>query len=218
MKKLRLLLGMGALFITLLSSGIANASTFILDTGTPTGDPTTGLAFYSNNGVYQWMAAQFTLGAKYNISTIETYISIAASENVFDISIYDDNFNRTGLSDTVFIKHNGSRTAKWAGLKNLDWNLGPGTYWVAFENPNHGLAADEVIYFPRGADHPVPAYAKKDDFTKKWDTESLQDGWNFGVRIEGEPVPVAANPIPPTVVLFGSGMVGMAALVRRKKR
>ncbi len=218
MKKLRLLLGMGALFVTLLSSGIANASTFLLDTGTPKGDPTTGLAFYSNNGVYQWMAAQFSLNADYNISTIETYISIAASENVFDISIYDDKFNPTGLSGKVSIKHNGpNRTAKWAGVKNLDWNLGPGTYWVAFENPNHGMAAGEM-YFIMGAPKPAKGYAKKDNWDSVWDVKTLSKDWNFGVRIEGEPVPVAANPIPPTVVLFGSGMVGMAALVRRKKR
>ncbi len=216
MEKIGRLFGM-SLLILVVFIGTANSSPFILDTGAPT-DATTGLTLYKGNGGYQDLAAQFDLGSPYEIQSIQVYVSVAAAQNSFDVSIYDENFNPMGFSDSITIHHNGKvkRASGWFGLDNLNWILDKGTYWVVFDNANQGLG-EKAIYFP--LDVPFPTkYAKRDDFKPVWDSSTIGQDLSFGVRINGEKVPAASNPIPSSLILFGTGMAGMATILRRKKR
>jgi hypothetical protein len=162
----------------------------IIDTGQPPDDDS---GYQLNSG--QWLAGEFTLPQAYTITDVLGWMNGAGNVTV---AIYGDGgdvpggselYSYTGLSSSLPPDQNA-----WVGAQGVSWELGPGTYWAAFE----GEAGSDYA-MPWAAPSPLDNYAFAVNGT--W---SGFDALNLGVRISAVPVPV------PGAVLLG--MFGLSAV------
>jgi hypothetical protein len=202
---MKTLIYLGVIFSAFVSFG-ANADTVdIINTGAP-----------SNYGSQNWSedaahAGKITLDQNYKVETILTYANITTSTGpgTGTVTIYSDGGSLPGselMSADFDIVPNPSNSIRQVGAVNLDWNLSSGTYWIGFisHKDNYRLGVN-----PRLTS--LTAYASSFNADPPNYSES---GQNISLVLRGE---VSTVPIPAAAWLFGSALVGLVGLARRKK-
>lgn len=192
--------------------GIGGAhAAFIVDTG-PGAGPGGACLQNSFPGTVQWLAAEFNVSASSTVNTVQGWIdptsSCNASAGTAHAIIYTDGGEVPGteLFSQQFTASGGG--ADWFGPSGLNWNLAPGTYWVAFEvRPGDTLAGA----MPTPSVNPLANEAVCHDASCFAGLYNELDHLDIGVRI------TAAVPEPSSALLLVSGVLGLAAFFRRKK-
>ncbi len=194
-------------------------ATLIVDTGAAATD-TSGVAL----GQIQSLAGQFTISNSYTVSAVEGWFG-ASYDGTLTAAIYSD--VGTGIPDSElfsqqFLLDTPSSSPPlqnimndWDGAYGLNWSLSAGTYWLVFKAtsvdtgegwmPGSAGTLDGI-----GAPNPLATYAflvASPFGTGAWKSHP---GMGLGMRI-------SAVPIPATVWLFGSGLLGLVGMARYKK-
>jgi hypothetical protein len=201
----------GMLAAVLLAPGIASAG-FVLDTGAPT-STSGGLYELTTNG---WYAAEFTLSTTENISSLSTYMEPLSSTS-FQFDIYSStNFTTTRVTSLSALESTtASYTAAGWNTANVNYTLGPGTYWVALEITSSagrngtGIDLATTGISTSSGTAPAQAFAYYGSSTNSLFTTSNAPG--IALQIEATPVP-----LPGAIWLLGSGLAGLGALRRRR--
>ncbi len=213
MKKVYLLLAalmiVQALQFGALGTWTACADYTIVDTGAAT----PYYSLYYNQGIdWQWMAGEFTTTQAYSITDIYGYLSGTAKSSTFTIALYTNtepfkNLDGSYIPGNLLFQQQATVNSSadgWYGLSGLNWNLAAGNYWVAFEVTSNDTYSGAI-----GS----PAQAMENEAI-----EASRDYWtqlgagNISVQVLGNPAP---NPIPPTMALLGSGLVGLIGIKRK---
>lgn len=201
-------------FVTLLATSNASAS-YIFDTGA--GDPTAGGFALSPE---QSLAGQFTLTDSYIIDSVEGWFNryIPGSGNqaprTATAAIYTDDgaFPGTPIYHQQFTIDNPTNEANaWDGAYNINWALDPGTYWLVFE-------VREGDNITTNVSMPYVGFSNPDAFDKYAYNNIANADWTVpGIVVEGWGMRINAVPIPAAIWLFGSGLIGLIGIARRKK-
>ena len=205
--KTRLVALLTAAVAALLSLNAAAA--LVVDTGEPTyGRDSPGDPILAS---YQGLAAQFVLSERHRITGVTGFISSAGSAGSITVAIYADGGEVPGQElllasaavPAVTFTDDGISVPGWYGPEGLDWLLGAGTYWVAFE-----VRAGQNFegYMANPAPNPLQfsalsvggIYTPESNF-------GPQPVADLGIRIYGDAVPV---PEPTSLAL---GLLGLAA-------
>ena len=152
----------------------------------------------------QFLAAEFTIESDTMVNGVEGWMSFT-NDGYGTIAIYSDGGDVPGveLYSTPFLAAGSSFS--WRGASGLSWALAANTYWVAFEvRPGQLL----LTGMPIPSENPLLNEAFKSVIAgQDWIGD---DAINLGIRISAVPVPAA-------VWLFGSGLIGLIGVARRKK-
>lgn len=190
-------------------------ASYIVDTGTPP---------YSNGGIAltanQSLAGQFTITETYIVESVEGWfggnvdftITAAIYSNTGDGSgsggsgFGDGGWPKESLYSTTFMHDAPSAGVNaWDGAYGVSWTLDPGTYWLVFDIAD---GVTDTTYMPGDAPSPLAKYAYSYPSTSGW-TETGSAA-KLGMRI-------SAVPIPAAIWLFGSGLISLIGIARRKK-
>jgi len=208
MKKIRLLGAVWACVLAFIATNVNSA--LIVDTGpAPVGSSSWTLS------PGQYLAAEFSINSKATITDIEGWMRNTVQNRKGIIAIYSDRGDVPSteelFSATFF--GNGSSVDSWVGLNGLSWLLDAGTYWVSFESR---FGSQELFgtSMPYSSLNPSvnEAFRATDAAGDLYPWQSYDMG--IGVRISGD---VTAVPIPAAAWLFGTGLVGLLAMARRKR-
>jgi len=195
-----------AIALALLLNGPASAA-LLLDTGTPINDPSIDPPWTLGGGL-QWLAGGFTLGSDSLITGIEG--RIGWDEGDLTLAIYSDAGNLPG-SKLYSAAFHADRDFDWYGRDNLNWLLGAGNYWVAFElEPSQSYSGGMA----GGAPNPMPREAIKSVmYGTDWEAYGPM---GLGVRISGQTSGTSV-PEPMSLALLGIGALGLLAQHRRRR-
>jgi len=183
----------------------ANAAT-IVDTGPGADSNYRALAGASVLPPFgQFLAAEFSIGSSTTVTDIEGWMSFNPSGADGTIAIYLDGGDVPGaeLYATTFFG-TGSSDSSWVGASGLSWDLAAGTYWVAFE-VRDGQTLETSMPSPSSNPLLNEAFTSRD--TGDWNGD---DGLDLGIRISAVPIPAAAW-------LFGSGLLGLIGVARKRQ-
>ncbi|MBT9503281.1 MAG: PEP-CTERM sorting domain-containing protein [Burkholderiaceae bacterium] len=201
--------------------GIAHADVLVVDTGP--GYASTGGSFAGgpNNplGVAfgQSLAGRFNLTTTTKITSIQGWLANYSTDNAeLTVSIFNTIATDPGarLFSSAFslgpTDNCSGCLPSWTGPSGLNWNLGPGTYWVVFEglNDQTGMAT-----FTNGVASPLASYKWfSPSFASYWNTMNSTLGW--GVQIgAAQPIPEPAT-LP--ILILGIGVISV--VVRRARQ
>lgn len=190
--------------MTLLLAATAPA-TLIVDTGNETG---------ADGGWYvtssQWIAGQFTLTHDYNITEVQGLIGYTngVSGDVNAVLRKDSLYQGSAVPGAIlysqeFTANKGLNT--WQGPSGLNWAVTAGTYWLAFEPDS---LSQVFVGISQNPPNPLSNYAYASSGI--YYNSSL----HAGMRVYGTQSPV---PLPPSVWLFGSGLVGLIGFRRFRR-
>lgn len=183
--------------------GMADAS-YIVNTGAGTGP---AWSLHNEQITAQWLAGQFSIAQHRTITGIDAFLW-GDQEATLTTALYtDDNgFPGNELFSTLIQVYNTGNG--WFGTGGLNWSLGAGTYWVSFE-VRQGDTYNGAQ--PGGAPYPLENEAFWSLATGNWHSH---DELDLGIRISAEPVP-----LPGALLLFGTGIAGLAGTrLRRRKQ
>lgn len=195
----------------MLPNGLARAAT-IVDTGQTSTSTTLGYSFNST----QWLAGLITLDKGYTVTGVEIWLTrYSDSHTAGDVTVTVYGDSGTGIPDTGDVLFSTvfyadilrTRSATWQGTDGLNWDLGPGNYWLAFEVRGSSGA---WYVAPISVPNPLDDYANTHQGAWWGGT-----GMNVGMRVHGEPLP-AVVPEPASLTLLGLGLGGLA--LRRIRR
>jgi len=175
-----------------------------------TGKPVTPSGSYELTSTRTIIAAQFTNTAAWEIGSIEGYFYGMAGDTQLKAMIWGDASNLPDTDNVQFASDPFlvEQPLDWQGVFGLHETLEPGIWWMGFEycsGPDTN-AAQIVAGAPGIPDNP-PWEAQKS--SGKW--YSYEDGYNHSFRI-------GAVPLPPSVWLLGSGLLGLLGLRRKFKK
>jgi hypothetical protein len=157
----------------------AAALVTVVDTGAgvENGGPT-----LANTTLVAFVAGQFTVADATTIDTIEGWLVVSQAGSI-DFALLSDSSGHPGsvLFTTPVAAQN--LNPHWESVAGLDWNVAPGTYWVAFE-PESGFLG----YMPGIVPMPLAHYAFATAIPPTWTIASSGD---FGVRVLSVPEPDA---------------------------
>jgi hypothetical protein len=178
------------------------ASAYLIDTGPGPSGNLNYITLFNLSPFFNYDTVQFTLAQPSTITSIEGWFNVSLAGDI-TFKIYNDAGFVPGNS-TLF-SQSGSfavdQTYDWRGVSGLNWSLGSGTYWVAFE-------AEPGFYgtMSRPSVSPLPYEA---NFSQN-DPGYVSNYSPIGVRIDGYAVP-----LPGVVLLLGAGL-GRLAIYRRR--
>lgn len=204
MKKLTSSLGLVALLALILSNQVK--ADIIVDTGTPNQPDS---AIMLSNG--QWLAAEFTTTQAWQIDSLKGFINADSSNPdnaTYTVAIYDNaSNNRPDTNSQLFAQQVTFGIDGWNGLQGLNVALNAGTYWLAFE-----VRVDDTLQGLMPVSAPNPVQTAYNDATGNFGyIPTTGTAYNFGVQI-------SAVPVPPSLLLFASGLLAMGGrrLVKRQ--
>jgi hypothetical protein len=200
----------GALAAFLLAPAIASAE-FVLDTGTPTG---TGAPVILSDA--QSFAAEFQVtAAEEVITSLAAYLTQGAGQpnDTFTFDIYSNTgfTSRPSNRPAPVYSTTGTFTANgWNTAAVNNWTLGSGFYWLALQvsSPTQTKGLDLPLESSTSTGTQA-ALAFASAGTSGQYAVSGADP--IGVQIQG-----SAVPLPAAFWLFGSGMLGLGAMARRR--
>jgi len=182
------------------------SASLIFDTG-QSANSSSGWLLNSN----QWLAAEFTVNNSYTLTDIQGFMFINSGGD-FNISLYGSSVNGDRMFSAI-VDAQPSYT-DWLGLSDLDWEVSPGTYWVAFETTNTGFEAGMPWGAPNSSGNETYTWNGKYWNPEDWDYDRL----NLGIRVWGDAIlaNVQSAPEPATMFLLGSGLLSLGIIGRRR--
>jgi hypothetical protein len=169
-----------------------------------------GVALYSDQSV----AGEFTLDQAYTITDVVGWMHEWTAGNM-TVAIYGDGGAVPDSSSELYshtfyadLPTPGNGNDAWVGAEGVSWNLGPGTYWAAFEV----RTGSTFFAMAPGAPFPLDSYAYTSGGVWKNDY-SIEDN-RLGFRVYGDGA--AVIPAPGAFLLGGMGVV-VAGWLRRRK-
>ncbi|CAN7215948.1 PEP-CTERM sorting domain-containing protein [Duganella sp. LjRoot269] len=194
--------------IFLLAQCLSAGAAPVVDTGTPSNAVGAGWAFNSNHGY----AGQFSVTGTLTISSIAGYFSTDAG--TVGISLFSNSADGDGgfvpgsmLQSASVVT--GAGALAWNGVSALNWEVGPGSYWVVFTS-NYGTGSQSSM--PGMAPQALGGYALMQG-GQWYDAGPL--GLGQGLRVDG--VAVSSVPEPDSMAMFAVGLAGIGALARRRR-
>lgn len=204
----------GLLSVLLLTSAVATADPItVVNTGPGTSE--TNWDLFNRTSLYQWLAAEFSVASLVTVTSAEAWMNTYKSGDL-RVRLYSDGGEVPGSPLFTSIVTLGSQEFGWRGALGLNWSLAPATYWIAFEVPSGGVGASVQGGAPSPLLNEAFAYYDPPDYNGNW---AGYDSLNIGVRILGESgdTPPPAVPEPASLLLFGTGLVGLRAWRKRQR-
>jgi len=209
--KLKVLIGSAV--AVLLSPGIADAG-FVLDTGTPTGSGAPVIL-----GTAQWLAGEFAVTAGQDITGLSAYLTQGVGEpgDTFTFDVYSSaGFTGRSSGRTVVYTTTGTFTGNGWNTASVNWTpTTTGDYWLALQVSSTTQT--------KGLDAPVEASASGTGTAPAIAFAYLGSGTSSEYTTAGAPaigleVTAAPVPLPPAIWLLGSGLLGCAGTMARRRR
>ena len=165
----------------------------ILDTGEGTNPPPAGSSLSDEQG----LGVKLTLTQTYQITSIQAWLwksGIGKAAGDITLAIYGDagqtpDTNVLHFSTVFFADGPGSTEATWIGPDDLNWTLGPGSYWITFRVIPPSTAR---FVAPNTSATPQSQYATYWTDLGQW---LRQESDRWGIRVQGVPLgPPPENP------------------------
>ena len=200
MKKIILFCALSCLLLT-----HAASAALIIDTGQP---PGSGGAVLDPS---QWLAGEFTLSQAYRITDVLGWMHEWTVGDM-TVAIYSDgaavpDSSSELYSQTFYADLPVTGQDAWAGAVGVSWDLGPGTYWAAFEV----RTGSTWFGMPMSAPSPLGNYA----YTSAGAWTNAPDV-DLGFRIFGDRLQPVVIPAPGAILLGGLGL-GVVGWLRKRR-
>ena len=198
MKSLSILSIIALLFVLALALPSAAAAANIQFTGLPTGNNYFGIASYPydltvNGGPNQWMMC---VGYNEHITGGETWQATVASVGSLDVNTHLLDYEAAFLFEMAVADHGA----------NSDLNAA--AWWLFEGSPSLTAGAQSLVTLAQSQSYQQGEFQDVVLYTAIPGTENN----NLGTAQDF----LGSTPEPGTLVLVGSGMIGMAGLLRRK--